>query len=204
MAYDFRLPRGRQGFTLVELLVVIAIIGLLVSIILPNLSGARASSRDARRVSDIKNIQLALALYYNDNFHYPCALTLTGTGSGGCFPDFYPTYMATIPRDPQTNNYYFYSSQSSNIPYPGSSLNCNARTVNYYHLGATMETPTSNLVAQDDDKTVALQTANGANNICSQSTSGLFDGNAAGCSGTTGASVPGATPDPCFDVVPPS
>ena len=51
----------RKGFTLIELLVVIAIIGILASIVMVSLSGARAKGRDARRQSDIKNIQLALA-----------------------------------------------------------------------------------------------------------------------------------------------
>ena len=191
-AYKFM---RKQGFTLIELLVVIAIIGLLVAIIVPNLSNAKAASRDARRVSDIKNIQLALALYYNDNQHYPCTLA---TGNiGNCSPDFYPTYMATVPVDPSTGSAYIYSSQSQNIPYPGSSLTCSSatKTVNYYHLGAVMET--AGLVTQDDDKTIAQQTSNGANNICATSPSALFDGNAANCVGASAVS-----PDTCFDVVP--
>ena len=52
------------GFTLVELLVVISIIGLLAGIVLSSLNSARAKGRDARRVSDIKQLQLALTLYY--------------------------------------------------------------------------------------------------------------------------------------------
>ena len=59
--------RVSRGFTLVELLVVIAIIGILASIVMVGLGGAKQKSRDSKRVADIKNIQLALSLYYNDN-----------------------------------------------------------------------------------------------------------------------------------------
>jgi len=89
---------GRRGFTLIELLVVIAIIGILASIVLSSLNGARAKGRDAKRVSDIKELQLALELYYDANSNYPTgngtvASTLTtGLTSNG--------YISVIPTDP--------------------------------------------------------------------------------------------------------
>ncbi len=61
----------RRGFTLIELLVVISIIGMLSSIVLASLNDARAKARDARRMSDIKQIQNALELYRADNGEYP-------------------------------------------------------------------------------------------------------------------------------------
>ena len=48
--------QNKKGFTLIELLVVIAIIGLLSSIAVVSLNGARAKARDAKRVSDVKQI----------------------------------------------------------------------------------------------------------------------------------------------------
>ena len=60
-------PRGsRSGFTLIELLVVIAIIGLLLGILLPSLSRARAKSRAVVCVSNIKQTGHAFFLYAED------------------------------------------------------------------------------------------------------------------------------------------
>ena len=53
---------SKRGFTLIELLVVIAIIGILASIILASLNTARQKGRDARRLSDLKQIVNAIAL----------------------------------------------------------------------------------------------------------------------------------------------
>ena len=52
--------KTKAGFTLIELLVVIAIIGVLASIVLASLNTARQKSRDARRITDLKQIQFAL------------------------------------------------------------------------------------------------------------------------------------------------
>ena len=62
---------GTRGFTLIELLVVIAIIGILSSVVLASLNTARRKSRDAQRVSDIRQIQLALEFYFDSNGNYP-------------------------------------------------------------------------------------------------------------------------------------
>lgn len=63
--------RNKKGFTLVELLVVIAIIGLLSTLAVVALGSARSKARDARRISDIKQVQTALELYFADLGVYP-------------------------------------------------------------------------------------------------------------------------------------
>lgn len=65
-----KVPSSR-GFTLIELLVVIAIIGILATVVLVALSGARLKSRDAQRLSELKEMQKALELYYSTNGRYP-------------------------------------------------------------------------------------------------------------------------------------
>lgn len=54
-----------KGFTLIELLVVISIIGLLASITVVALGGARRGGRDVRAKADLKQIQTALELCYD-------------------------------------------------------------------------------------------------------------------------------------------
>jgi type IV pilus assembly protein PilE len=182
----------QRGFTLIELLVVIAIIGILSSIIVGGLNSAKQSGRDARRVSDIKNIQLSLALYYNDNGHYPCSLTGTGyTLPSSCYPDFTPTYMAVVPKDPSNSAInYSYTALNTN-----SSVNCTgANLAVHYHLAAVMEA-TGSLLLQDRDETAASITTP-PYGVCTGSTA-KFDGNATNCVGTTPAGT-----DNCYDVVP--
>jgi prepilin-type N-terminal cleavage/methylation domain-containing protein len=104
--------RKQKGFTLIELLVVIAIIGLLSTLAVVSLNNARLKSRDARRVSDIKQIQTALELYYNDAGGYPP----TGNAdSGDAIAYGGTTYMAVVPSapTPPTGNAYAYASSST-------------------------------------------------------------------------------------------
>lgn len=63
--------RQPPGFTLVELLVVIAIIGLLSAISIISLNNAREKALITRRLADMRQIQTALALYYDIYGQYP-------------------------------------------------------------------------------------------------------------------------------------
>ncbi len=112
----------RKGFTLIELLIVIAIIGLLSTLAVTALGGARTKARDARRLADIKQIQTALEMYYSDRTDYPNPSALPGTAiilgvggvggystclsytngfSGACAGT---VYMGKVPTDPAWDN----------------------------------------------------------------------------------------------------
>lgn len=120
----------QRGFTLIELLVVIAIIGILSSVVLASLNTARAKSRDARRIADIKQIQTALELYYDANSsNYPTNLDALTTGN----------FIPVIPKDPSTSAYYSYTAI-------GSGTTCSS-----YHLRATLENSTNSALSNDAD-----------------------------------------------------
>ena len=71
----------QNGFTLIELLVVIAIIGILSSVVLASLNTARSKGRDATRISEFHNLQIALELYANNNNgRYPVSLPICNSG----------------------------------------------------------------------------------------------------------------------------
>lgn len=119
--------KQQKGFTLIELLVVIAIIGLLSTLAVVSLNNARQKSRDAKRVADIKQVQTALELYYNDQNSYPLTstncvagilggadcTTLSSTNgldgvAGGT------TYMGLVPSNPTPNGTaYTYTGSAS-------------------------------------------------------------------------------------------
>ena len=92
----------KNGFTLIELLVVISLIGVLATLVIANMNSARERARDAQRKSDLRNIQTALRLYYNDNGEYPIASVLPEWGTA------WTPYMNILPADPLVSQSYVY------------------------------------------------------------------------------------------------
>ncbi len=164
--------KEKRGFTLIELLVVIAIIGILSSVVLASLQTARAKSRDAKRISDLRQVQLALELYYDVNRAYPSAITTATLVT--------PGYIPSIPTDPTTGVSYKYSVRNA--------------TCTSYHLGADLE-QTSNIALNNDSDATAVAATSATCPDASVTTSD-FSGGFPTCSATSG------TPDGCYDLTP--
>lgn len=96
-----------RGFTIIEILVAVAIMAVLASIVLSNTTNSRAKARDAERVSDLGQIQLALSLYYDRCGEYPA--TITAGANNGCPAGItLDTFISPIPTPPLPSEIYGY------------------------------------------------------------------------------------------------
>jgi len=163
-----------RGFTLIELLVVIAIIGILSSVVVASLNSARTKARDARRVSDIKQIQVALELYYDTVGQYPTALSsLTTATNGGT--------LAKEPKDPQSDVSYFYAYKSV------------SGKVTAYHVAANLEATKTGTTLDDGDTDLPTNPVPTGWTAVSPA-GGIAGDDDDDCSNTTGSTVM------CFDI----
>lgn len=106
--------KNKKGFTLIELLIVVAIIGILATLVIVAIQNSRTNARDSKRLADIKQMQTALELYFNDNKSYPTAVTNTIATGSTIYMEMVPT--APTPADGSCtaeNNGYTYSSDGS-------------------------------------------------------------------------------------------
>lgn len=178
-----------NGFTLIELLVVIAIIGVLASIVLASLNNARKKSRDARRITDIKQIQLALELYFDgtgaNNYPAANANCVSGDENGLEVLKTPGNYIPQIPRDPLstalTNGCYRYAS-----PTGGGTQ---------YHLGTNLEDAANTALGGDADLPIA---ASGWTNDFTGLAIAVAGTPAMACTGIAGTPGPNGT-EVCYD-----
>lgn len=107
--------KNSKGFSLIELLVVVAIVAVLSAIVITSMTSSRQKARDAKRISDLAQIQLALEQFFDKCRHYPNGISLTSTYGSYCQP--LSTYISVIPKDPSSGASYDYGVDSDYLDY---------------------------------------------------------------------------------------
>jgi general secretion pathway protein G len=110
-----KMHNRQQGFTLLEVMVVIVILGILASMVVPNLMGNKDKADQQKAVSDIVALENSLDMYRLDNSVYPTtdqgldALVQKPTSSPE--PRNYREggYLKRLPQDPWRNEYLLLS-----------------------------------------------------------------------------------------------
>ncbi|HHE6471376.1 TPA: type II secretion system major pseudopilin GspG [Providencia rettgeri] len=109
----YTLPRTKGGFTLLEVMVVIVILGILASLVVPNLLSNKDKADQQKAISDIVALENALDMYRLDHGYYPSTeqgldvlvtkpveqRPTTNYREGG--------YIKRLPKDPWGNSYQY-------------------------------------------------------------------------------------------------
>lgn len=101
----------QRGFTLLEVMVVIVILGVLASLVVPNLMGNKEKADQQKVVSDLVALESALDMYRLDNNSYPTTeqgmQALVSKPTIQPEPRNYPKdgYIRRLPQDPWGGDY---------------------------------------------------------------------------------------------------
>ncbi len=116
--------RREKGFTLIELLVVIGIIAILAAIVIIAVNPSRqyAQSRDAARNSDVQAVLDGVHQYGadndgnlpTDNTGADIAVCPATTDASNLSDALAPTYLSSVPTDPQDGSDYTVCQDASN------------------------------------------------------------------------------------------
>ncbi|ELK6699773.1 TPA: type II secretion system major pseudopilin GspG [Enterobacter kobei] len=105
----------QRGFTLMELMVVIVIMGVLASLVVPNLMGNKDRADRQKAASDIIALENALDMYKLDNHRYPTTeqgleALITAPAQAPRAENYNPNgYIRRLPADPWGNDYILIS-----------------------------------------------------------------------------------------------
>ena len=106
-----RVRRFSRGFSMLEVMIVVVIIGILASIIVPNILGQKEKADKQKAITDITALENALQMYYLDNNRYPTTEqgleALVQKPTSEPLPRSYPNqgYIRRLPEDPWGNPY---------------------------------------------------------------------------------------------------
>jgi len=134
--------RNKQSFTLIEILIVIAILAGLTSLLVPNFMDVRMRSRDAKRKTDLHNMQKALELYKQNQTPqtYPSALPTPCTSFGDTVLASV-VYMQKTPNEPLTS--------------------CSSQPKGYYYVPVLPDTYTLYACLEDEKDPDGISCPNG-------------------------------------------
>jgi prepilin-type N-terminal cleavage/methylation domain-containing protein len=127
-----RSPKVQAGFTLIEIMVTVAIIAILTTFIFGAIDAARSKARDARRLTDIKQLQGAVENYFSSCYTFPESLNDIRDGTIKCAS--YRPVLAEFPTDPLPPNadYMYYTDPEDDIPVTGKRYHLCAELENVY------------------------------------------------------------------------
>lgn len=110
--------KKQTGFTLIELMVVLVILGIIIGLVVPNVTGRGDEARATAAATDIKTIGNALEMYRLHNSHYPATdqglEALVSKPSGSPEPKSWRgPYLKQQPTDPWGNEYGYINDGSA-------------------------------------------------------------------------------------------
>ena len=106
-----KIEKNSQGFTLLEVMVVIVILGLIASVVVPNLLGSQERANEQKAAIDVGTLETSLTRYKMDNYKIPS--TEQGLEALVTETDIEPLprrfpeggYITRLPQDPWGNEY---------------------------------------------------------------------------------------------------
>ena len=108
-----QLVQSQSGFTLLEIMVVVVILGILATMVAPQILGRADDARITKAKADIVSLEAALDLYQLDNYVYPTTEQglegLASKPSASPEPRNYKQggYIKSLPKDPWGREYLF-------------------------------------------------------------------------------------------------
>ncbi|OGH11244.1 MAG: hypothetical protein A2857_06485 [Candidatus Levybacteria bacterium RIFCSPHIGHO2_01_FULL_36_15] len=92
-----------RGFTMLELLTTLALIGIMAGVVMLSIDPVTQQQKgwDAKRKSDLGQVQRALEMYYQDYNRYPASGTFT-------FGSAWNPYISMVPPDPHAKTYIYW------------------------------------------------------------------------------------------------
>lgn len=147
-----------RGFTLIELMIVIVIIGILVTTLVPRITGTQGRARDTGRLADLNQISQAAAVYLDDFGSYPAngpegEPNCLAEGDLPDFDAFTKYFKGGVPTPPNATETVTFKGKTCTGSYMYLALSSQGSKNNAYAVMANVETPTKGNLIIDNGVT---------------------------------------------------